>query len=85
MRDWRGKPIEVGSIVVYPTRHSSYMNVIEARVVEIAPEHLKVERLHEAGFPGWTNGYLDKTPVRRRLERKVVTLTELRWVTVVGP
>lgn len=35
MKDWRGTPIEVGSVIVYPGRHGSSHWVTEAEVVEI--------------------------------------------------
>lgn len=35
MKDWRGTPIEPGSIIVYPGRQSSSMWMVEAEVLEI--------------------------------------------------
>jgi hypothetical protein len=37
VRDWRGVPIEIGSRIVYPTRHGSSMDIKEAEVLEIHP------------------------------------------------
>lgn len=34
--DWRGTPIEVGSIIVYPGRHSSYLWMNEGEVLSLS-------------------------------------------------
>jgi hypothetical protein len=36
--DWRGTPIQVGALVVYPGRQSSSMWMVEAEVIEIMEE-----------------------------------------------
>lgn len=39
--DWRGVPIEIGSIIIYSTRHGSTLDIHEARVLEINPREPK--------------------------------------------
>lgn len=79
MRDWRGNPVSVGSVIVYPQRHSSHMWMVEARVEEITEKDqrdrivpaLKVKPINAT----WTH----------RIAERTVTLTSLDRVTVVVP
>ena len=82
LRDWRGKPIEVGTRIVYPGRRSSSIWVTEAEVVEIGEE-----------IPGYSSvpvPFLKARQIRAtsrwRVDQdapKLVKLTELDRVTVV--
>ncbi len=38
LKDWRGTPMEPGSIIVYPGRHSSSMWMVEAEILQIIQE-----------------------------------------------
>lgn len=89
MTDWRGTPIWTGSLVVYPVRFGSFMDVIEAEVVSLETRQqwthsgrkqvpiLTVRRLRE------TEPYSDD-PQAKELPSKLVELTALERVTVVG-
>jgi len=78
MNDWRGTPIEPGSLIVYPGRHSSSMWMVEAEVLEILQDWhwdrfvwaLKVQPLRQGTY-GRTN-------------MKPVKITALERVTVIG-
>lgn len=82
LKDWRGKPIEVGTRIVYPGRRGSLIWMTEAEVVEIGEEipgyssvpvpFLKVKRLRMATYGG-----------ALVVGQKLVKLTEVDRVTVV--
>lgn len=76
IRDWRGTPIVVGSVVVYPGRYGSTMWMSEAEVIEI------LER------DTWPNGKHTAVKVRRIRDNygdaeSTSYLTALSRVTVV--
>lgn len=78
LTDWRGTPIEAGSTIVYPGRHSSQLWMNEGVVVEINSvtkwsatlTELKVQRTRDR----WNSAIT---------ARAFVTLTALDNVTVV--
>ena len=77
MKDWRGTPIQPGSIIVYPGRKGSHQWMVEAEVIEI--------------FQDWQWGAfkwaLRVQPLRQgtygRTNKKPVKITALERVTVV--
>lgn len=78
MNDWRGTPIEPGSLVVYPGRRGSHQWMVEAEVLEIFQDWewdkfvwaLRVQPLRQGTY-GRTN-------------MKPVKVKALERVTVVG-
>lgn len=47
IKDWRGVEIHVGDHVVYPSRHSSSMWMVEAEVIELIPGNLDPEHYYD--------------------------------------
>lgn len=80
LRDWRGAPINEGSLIVYPARHGSSMWVVEAEVLKIIEKQVDSDRVIPA---------LRVRPIgatwTHRIAMKKVTLTALDRVTVVHP
>lgn len=71
--DWRGVPVEIGSVVVYPTRRGSNTYVVEAEVVDVSERFVDVARYYEKA------NYSDQ---RKAVKPRVVTVP-LTLVTVV--
>lgn len=79
LKDWRGTPIEVGSTIVYPGRHGSWIWMNEGEVISIAPREpkyfsrpvtLTVRRTRDSGDWGG--------------KEKVVSVYAVERVTVVS-
>lgn len=77
--DWRGTPIEVGSIILYPGRHSSYQWMNEAKVLEINTVTKWSREWHELKVERLNNNTWSKVGDDRRF----VTLSALKNVTVI--
>lgn len=74
-KDWRGTPIEVGSIVVYPGRASSSMWMNEGEVVGLVERHL---------YPDGKAPAIRVRRTRGHYSEGISTLDRLDRVTVVG-
>ena len=75
--DWRDVPVEVGSLIVYPGRHSNHMWMVEAEVLEV---------MQEENLFGDLITVLRVQPLRsgsHRISKKPVKLTALERVTVI--
>lgn len=95
--DWRGVPVEIGSRIVYPVRHSRNMWMVEGEVLEILPHGPEEYRMQlAASNPAWAEMYYPHWKrfnliVRRlrssrgsiRQPGRRVRLTMTLWVTVV--
>lgn len=84
MHDWRGTEIEVGSRVVYPVRQGSSMWMTEIEVTAVVEDEPKPGNTYGVGFIRGktvnTAGYVKDAAERRKL----VTVSALRRVTVIG-
>lgn len=72
MEDWRGNTIELGSTVLYVTRQSSTIRLIEAYVLDIGEDFIVVKPLIQKSY--------GKAALRRD---KQVKLTRIDLITVL--
>lgn len=78
LQDWRGTPIGVGSVIVYPGRHGNSMWLTEGKVTEI--------RVRERQWGGGVQTVLKVRRTRGNSYREaagVATLERIDRVTVI--
>jgi len=80
VKDWRGTPIEVGALVVYPSRTGSSMWITEGQVVSVK-ESMGVTRDFSVGVRRIRSS--SSTQKRKYLKRERVAYPDPSRITVI--